>query len=95
MPDKLKKGGRGSYEEAWRVRATFEEAVEVLTRPVKVRYIPRPKRRPEPSALSYIIPNGNKDRVTISVALMTRYGRSPLVARSRRSWYVVFFSAVR
>ena len=30
-----------------RVRATFEEAVEALTRPVKVRYIPRPKRRPE------------------------------------------------
>ena len=38
---------KAELEEDMRVRATFEEAVEVLTRPVKVRYIPRPKRRPE------------------------------------------------
>ena len=38
---------KAELEEDIRVRATFEEAVEALTRPVKVRYIPRPKRRPE------------------------------------------------
>ena len=60
MPDKLKKlprivdvvaptyqPSKAELEEDMRVRATFEEAVEVRTRPVKVRYIPRPKRRPE------------------------------------------------
>ena len=60
MPDKLKKlprivdvvaptyqPSKAELEEDMRFRATFEEAVEVLTRPVKVRYIPRPKRRPE------------------------------------------------
>ena len=60
MPDKLKKlprivdvvaptyqPSKAELEEDMRVRATFEEAVEELTRPVKVRYIPRPKRRPE------------------------------------------------
>ena len=63
MPDKLKKlprivdvvaptyqPSKAELEEDMRVRATFEEAVEVLTRPVKVRYIPRPKRRPALSA---------------------------------------------
>ena len=60
MPDKLKKlprivdvvaptyqPSKAELEEDMRVRATFEEAVEALTRRVKVRYIPRPKRRPE------------------------------------------------
>ena len=38
---------KAELEEDMRVRETFEEAVEALTRPVKVRYIHRPKRRPE------------------------------------------------
>ncbi len=38
---------KAELDEDMRVRATFEEAVEALTQPEKVRYIPRPKRRPE------------------------------------------------
>ena len=58
MPDKAKKPPRivdvvapmyqpskAELEEDMRVRATFEEAVEALTRPMEIRYIPRPKRR--------------------------------------------------
>ena len=49
---------KAELEEDMRVRATFEEAVEALTRPVTVRYIPRRSRAPSEgvSALSYIIP---------------------------------------
>lgn len=38
---------KAELEEDMRVRATFEEAAEALTRPVTVRYISRPKWRPE------------------------------------------------
>ena len=38
---------KAELDEDMRVWATFEEAVEALTQPVKVRYIPRPNRRPE------------------------------------------------
>ena len=34
---------RAELEADIRVEATFEEAVEALTRPVEIRYIPRPK----------------------------------------------------
>ena len=38
---------KAELEEDMRVRATFEEAVEALSRAVTVRYIPGPTRRPE------------------------------------------------
>ena len=37
---------KAELNEDLRVDASFEEAVDALTRPVTVRYIPRPKRRP-------------------------------------------------
>ena len=36
---------KSELEEDMRVRATFEEAVDALTRPVEIRYVHRPKRR--------------------------------------------------
>ena len=36
---------KAELEADTRVNATFEEAVKALTGPVKVSYIPRPKRR--------------------------------------------------
>ena len=36
---------KAELEEDLRVDATFEEAVAALTRPVTVRYIPRPNHR--------------------------------------------------
>ena len=38
---------KAELDEDMRARATFEEAVEALTQPVKVRYMPRSKRHPE------------------------------------------------
>ena len=35
---------KAELEEDMRVDATFDEAVKALTRPVRIRYIPRPKR---------------------------------------------------
>ena len=36
---------RSELDEDMRVEATFEEVVQALALPVKVRYIPRPKLR--------------------------------------------------
>ena len=38
---------KAELEEDLRVDATFEEAVQALAQPVKMRYVPRPKRRIE------------------------------------------------
>ena len=37
---------KAELEEDMRIDATFEEAVQALTRPVRIRYIPRPPKRP-------------------------------------------------
>ena len=39
---------KAELEEDMRVDATFEEAVQALTRPVRVRYMSRPKRSTGP-----------------------------------------------
>lgn len=36
---------KGELKEDVRVRATFDEAIAALARPVVINYIPRPKRR--------------------------------------------------
>ena len=36
---------KAELEADTRVDATFEEAVQALVRPVRIRYVPRPKRR--------------------------------------------------
>ena len=36
---------RAEFEADTRVDATFKEAIRALVRPVRVRYIPRPKRQ--------------------------------------------------
>ena len=38
---------KAELEDEMRVRASFEEAGEALSRPVTVRYFPRPTRLPE------------------------------------------------
>lgn len=38
---------KAQLEDGMRVRAIFEKTVEALSRPVTVRYIARPTRRPE------------------------------------------------
>lgn len=35
---------KAELEEDMRVDATFEEAIQALARPVRVRYVPRPKK---------------------------------------------------
>ena len=35
---------KAELEEDMRVNASFEEAIKALVRPVRLRYIPRPKR---------------------------------------------------
>ena len=37
---------RAELEEDMRVDATFEEAVQALARPVRIRYIKRPRKSP-------------------------------------------------
>ena len=37
---------KAELEEDLRVEATFEEAVQALTRPVSIRYVTRPPKRP-------------------------------------------------
>ena len=37
---------KAELEEDMRVRATFEEAIGALARPVQINYISRPKKRP-------------------------------------------------
>ena len=37
---------KAELEEDMRVNATFEEAIQALTRPVSIRYLTRPPKRP-------------------------------------------------